>query len=62
MRVAERVVYIGPEAVVQGLEGKLIECEDRSTQSLALHFQPECEGIRAIPCAPEHVRAIARTS
>jgi hypothetical protein len=53
-----RVVYIGPEAVFHGLEGHLIEIEDRRTRCLRLYSQPEAAAIRAIACEPEHVRAV----
>lgn len=58
MTAAGRVVYVGPEAVFHGLEGRLIEAQDRATHRLRLHFQPECDGIMALPCELDHVRAV----
>jgi hypothetical protein len=58
MAAAKRVVYVGPEAVFRGLEGRLVEAEDRATHRLRLHFQPESDGIMALPCEAEHVRAV----
>jgi len=59
MSVAPRVVYVGPEAVFHGLEGRLVTAEDRATGERKLLFQPECSGIMALPCEAEHVRAVA---
>ena len=58
MSAATRVVYVGPEAVFHGLEGRLVTSEDRDTGELKLLFQPECAGIMALPCEAEHVRAV----
>lgn len=58
MSAATRVVYVGPEAVFHGLEGRLVTTEDRDTGALKLLFQPECTGIMALPCEADHVRAI----
>lgn len=58
MSAATRVVYVGPEAVFHGLEGQLIVTEDRASGMQRLLFQPECAGIMAVPCEPEHVRAV----
>ncbi len=57
MAAATRVVYIGPERAFRGLEGRLVEAEDRATHQRRLHFQPECDAIMALPCDAEHVRA-----
>ena len=54
----KRVVYIGPERAFHGLEGRLVEAEDRATHQLRLHFQPESDGIRALPCEADHVQTI----
>ena len=59
MTTATRVVYIGPEPAFRGLEGRLVEAEDRATHQRRLHFQPECAAIMALPCAAEDVRAVA---
>lgn len=58
MSAATRVVYVGPEAVFRGLEGQLVATEDRASGLPRLVFQPECAGIMALPCEPEHVRAL----
>jgi hypothetical protein len=58
MAAAKRVVYVGPEAVFHGLEGRLVEAEDRATHRLRLHFQPESDGIMALPCEADHVRTV----
>jgi hypothetical protein len=58
MKLGKRVVYIGSEVVFRGLEGTLIEAEDRSKHSVGLHFQPDSNAIAAVPCAPEDVRAV----
>lgn len=58
MSAATRVVYVGPEAVFHGLEGQLVMTEDRASGVPRLLFQPECAGIMALPCEPEHVRAV----
>lgn len=58
MSAATRVVYVGPEAVFHGLEGRLVTAEDRDTGELRLLFQPECAGIMALPCEASHVRAV----
>jgi hypothetical protein len=57
MAAPRRVVYVGPEPVFHGLEGRLIEAEDHVTRRLCLYFQPESAAIKAVPCAPEHVQA-----
>jgi hypothetical protein len=62
MPAVKRVVYVGPEPVFHGLEGKLIEVEDRATRRLGLYFQPESDGIMAVPCEREHVRAVEPAS
>lgn len=59
MPTTTRVVYIGPEPAFRGLEGRLVEMQDRATRRLRLHFQPECDAIMALPCDPEDVRAVA---
>jgi hypothetical protein len=56
--VSTRVVYIGPEAVFRGLTGRLVEAEERSTRRRRLHFQPESDGIAALPCEAEDVRSV----
>jgi len=61
MASAKRVVYVGPEPVFHGLEGRLIEAEDRETGRLCLHFQPESDGIMAVPCDLEHVQEVETT-
>lgn len=58
MNSGKRVVYVGPEPVFRGLKGTLIEAEDRSTHERRLHFQPESDGIMAVPCEPQDVRAV----
>ncbi|HXZ03096.1 MAG TPA: hypothetical protein VEI03_24120 [Stellaceae bacterium] len=58
MSAAMRVVYVGPEAVFHGLEGRLVTAEDRATGAPRLLFQPECAGIMALPCEAEHVRLV----
>jgi hypothetical protein len=58
--VAKRVVYVGPERAFHGLEGRLVEAEDRATHQLRLHFQPESDGILALPCEADHVQAVER--
>jgi hypothetical protein len=58
MRLGKRVIYVGPEAVFHGLKGRLVEVEDAGTRRVRLHFQPECEGILAVPCGPEDVCAL----
>jgi hypothetical protein len=60
--MAKRVVYVGPEAVFHGLEGRLVEAEDPSTRQRRLHFQPESDGIMAVPCEVEHVRTLEHAS
>ena len=60
--MAKRVVYVGPEAVFHGLEGRLVEAEDPSTRQRRLHFQPESDGIMAVPCEAEHVRTVEHAS
>jgi len=62
MAAAKRVVYVGPEAVFQGLEGQLVTGADRATGQPRLLFQPECAGIMALPCEAEHVRAVEPTA
>jgi hypothetical protein len=62
MTSAKRVVYVGPEPVFHGLEGRLIEAEDRDTHRRCLYFQPESDGIMAVACEPEHVRAVETTA
>lgn len=58
--LAKRVVYVGPERAFHGLEGSLVEAEDRATRQLRLHFQPESDGIRALPCEAHHVQTVER--
>lgn len=58
MSASRRVVYVGPEAVFRGLEGRLVTSEDRVTGALRLVFQPECAGIMALPCEADHVRPV----
>jgi hypothetical protein len=58
MAAAKRVVYIGPEAVFRGLAGELVTHEDPATGEARLLFQPESNGIMALPCEAEHVRAV----
>lgn len=58
MTPATRVVHIGPATAFRGLEGRLIEAEDRATRQRRRHFQPERDAIMALPCDAEHVRAI----
>jgi hypothetical protein len=60
--MAKRVVYVGPETVFHGLEGRLVEAEDPSTRQRRLHFQPESDGIMAVPCEVEHVRTVEHAS
>jgi hypothetical protein len=55
---ARRVVYVGPERAFHGLEGRLVEAEDRATHQRRLHFQPESDGILALPCEADHVQAV----
>ncbi len=62
MSAATRVVYVGPEAVFRGLEGRLVTTEDRATGEARLLFQPECAGIMALPCQAEHVRAVEKAT
>jgi hypothetical protein len=62
MTSAQRVVYVGPEPVFHGLEGRLVEAEDRDTRRLCLYFQPESDGIMAVPCELGHVRAVEATA
>jgi hypothetical protein len=57
---AKRVVYVGPEQAFHGLEGRLVEAEDGATHQLRLHFQPESDGIRALPCEADHVQTVER--
>jgi len=60
MNKSNRVVYVGSEAVFQGLKGTLVELTDRTTSRLRLHFQPESSGIQPVPCELEDVRVIER--
>jgi hypothetical protein len=62
MTSAQRVVYVGPERVFHGLEGRLIEAEDRDTRRPCFYFQPESDGIMAVPCELAHVRAVEATA
>ena len=50
MKMRRPVVYIGPEPVFHGLRGHLIDAVDPETRASRLYFQPESEGIRAVPC------------
>ncbi len=50
MKASQRVIYVGREAVFRGLAGTLIERQDRRTHQLRLHFQPDSDGIMALPC------------
>lgn len=62
MAAAMRVVYVGPEAVFRGLEGRLVTAADRVTGTSRLLFQPDCAGIMAVPCEAEHVRAVEQAA
>ncbi len=57
MRPGKRVIYVGPETIFHGLRGRLVEVEDFGTRRVRLHFQPECDGILAVPCGPDDVCA-----
>jgi hypothetical protein len=58
MKQSRRVVYIGPEAVFRGLEGRIVQGRDPARPEPRLEFQPDSDAIRPIPCDPEHVRAV----
>ena len=55
MTGGKRVVYVGREAVFRGLTGTLVERQDRTTNQFCLHFQPDSEGIMALPCNHDDV-------
>jgi hypothetical protein len=58
MDIGAQVIYIGPDPIFHGLKGTLVAVEDRSTHRTRLHFQPESNAIRAVPCETDDVRAI----
>ena len=43
-----------------GLERRLVEAEDRATHQRRLPFQPESDGVLALPCDADHVLAVER--
>jgi len=57
MKDQHRFIYIGPEKLFRGLRGSLVEAVDPATHTLRLHFQPESDGIMALPCEATDVQA-----
>jgi hypothetical protein len=55
------VVYVGPDPVFKGLRGRLVDAIDPATRTTRLHFQPESDGIKAVPCNLQDVRAVDQT-
>ena len=58
MKSNKNVVYVGPELVFQGLTGTLVDAVDPATHKTRLHFQPESNGVRPVPCDIQDVRIV----
>jgi hypothetical protein len=50
MKNGKSVIYVGPELAFQGLTGRLVDAIDPATHKSRLHFQPESDAVRPVPC------------
>ncbi len=58
MKSGKNVIYVGPELAFQGLTGRLVDAVDPATHKSRLHFQPESDAVRPVPCDPNDVEVV----